>query len=198
MLGYSFLLSCASSEVASGNKEITMSYSRLQILDLDQMSELMQQKVKEFKKTNAVEPLQQGLEICLSRPDEDGMLEKVISIIKNPLDDNAAWESSVEALVEKSISNLKNKGVHPSDQVTSGVMLENILSEFKPLFMRQYESPGFETRIIEQIAKADIEYSKAALSERKLNLMRSNSSPSAVAQRLVEIRTESLKHKSKK
>ena len=193
-----FLVSCASSDEVVGAKEAEMSYSQLKLLDLDQMTELMQQKVKVFKKTNTIEPLQQGLEICLSRPDEDSLVEKIISIVKNPLDDKSAWEASIDDLVDRSIANLKVKGVHPSDQVTSGVVLENIISEFKPDFIKQYESPGFEGRVIERIADADIEFSKSALSERKLNLMRGTSSPSRIASRLIEIRAEALKKKSKK
>ena len=197
--GTLFLISCASSETNTGKKEIEMSYSRVQLLDLDQMSELMQQKVKQFKSSNSIEPLQDGLKICLSRPDEDGQLEKVITIVKNPLEDNDSWESTIEDLVSKSISMLKNKNVYPSDQVTSAVILENIIAEFKPSFFKQYVSPGFETRIIERIAKADIEFSKAAQSERKLNLMRSTSNPSAIAQLLIENKTEAVKkNKSKK
>ena len=197
-MGSVFLISCASSNVTTGTKEIEMSYSRVQLLDLDQMSELMQQKVKLFKSSNSLQPLQQGLEICLSRPDEDGLLDKVISIVKNPLDDNDAWESSIEELVNKSIGMLKNNGVHPTDQVTSAVILENIIAEFKPSFFKQYQSPGFETRIIERIASADIEFSKAAQSERKLNLMRSTSSPSAIAQRLIENKTDTVKKNKSK
>ena len=194
----SILISCASSTVATGAKEIELSYSRLQLMDLDQMSDLMQQKVRQFKSTNSLEPLQEGLQACLSRPDEDGLLEKVISIIKNPLEDNDAWESTIEEIVTNSIRLLKSEGAQPSDQVTSAVVLENIIAEFKPSFFKQYLSPAFETRIIERIATAEIEFSKAALSERKLNLMRSTSTPSAIAQRLIEIKIADMKKKSKK
>ena len=194
----SILISCASSNVATGAKEIELSYSRLQIMDLDQMSDMMQQKVRQFKSTNSLGPLQEGLQICLSRPDEDGLLEKVISIIKNPLEDNDAWESTIEEIVTNSIRLLKLESAHPSDQVTSAVVLENIIAEFKPSFFKQYLSPAFETRIIERIATAEIEFSKAALSERKLNLMRSTSPPSAIAQKLIEIKITDMKKKSKK
>lgn len=192
------LISCASSNTATESKEIEMSYSRLQIMDLDQMSDLMQQKVRQFKSSNSIEPLQDGLKICLSRPDDDGQLEKVITIVKNPLEDNDAWESAIEEIVTGSIRLLKSEVANPSDQVTSAVILENIIAEFKPSFFKQYLSPAFETRIIERIAAAEIEFSKAALSERKLNLMRSSSTPSAIAQRMIEIKTTDMKKKSKK
>lgn len=193
-----FLVSCASSDTVTADREISFSYSKLKLWDLDQMSELLQQKVKQFKKTNTLLPLEQGLEICLSRPDEDSLVEKTISIIKNPLDDNNAWESTVETLVDKSINRIKSNGVHPSDQVTAGVVLENIISEFKPDFSKQYESPGFETRIIERIAAAELEFSRAAAKERKLNLMRTSLSPSGIAERLIEQRNEFLAQKLKK
>src|SRR3989338_10556957 len=171
-----FLAGCVSGIRPTGERQTEMSYSRLKLMDLDEMTEILQEKVRVYKRTNSSEPLQEGLEICLSRPDEDSLVEKTLSIVKNPLDDIDEWESSINALVDKSIANLKTDGVHPSDQVTSGVVLENIIAEFKPDLMKQYESPGFEARIVERIAGADVEYSKAAISERKLNLMRGSSS----------------------
>src|SRR3990167_7177622 len=139
-----FLAGCVSGIRPTGERQTEMSYSRLKLMDLDEMTEILQEKVRVYKRTNSSEPLQEGLEICLSRPDEDSLVEKTLSIVKNPLDDIDEWESSINALVDKSIANLKTDGVHPSDQVTSGVVLENIIAEFKPDLIKQYESPGFE------------------------------------------------------
>ncbi len=190
-----FLISCASSGGNSRSQEIEISYRKLKLLDLDQMTEMLQQKVNAFKKTNSLEPLQEGLEICLSRPDEDGLVEKTISLIKNPLDDNDAWQSAVDSLVEKSIRIMKSSDSHSSDQLTASFILENLIAEMKPEFVKQYRTTGFETRVIERIAKAEIEFSKTAVQERNLSLMRGTAGPSRVAQQLLNQKGESIKNK---
>ena len=162
------------------------------------MTNILQKKNQEYKRTDNPEALQQGLEICLSRPDEDGSVEKTISIVRGPLEDAELWEGSVDNLVDKTIASLKNKDAHSSDQVTAGVVLENILSEFKPAFTKQYQSPGFETKIVEKIAGADIEMTRSAISERKLTLMRGSASPSTLAQKLLDYRKEFLKIEARK
>ncbi|MBC7464790.1 MAG: hypothetical protein H7256_02260 [Bdellovibrio sp.] len=188
-----FVSSCASSGSAKEKPQLSYPYSRLKVMDLDQMTDIMYEKAKEFKKTDEPKPLQDGLLICLSRPNEDGQIQKVISIVRTPMEDNDLWESSVESLVDRAIAILKNKNSNAADQVTYGVVLENIVSEFKPAFVKQYKSPGFESKMIEKIAEADIELSAAAVSERKLNLMRGNVSPSLFANKLIERREEVLK-----
>ena len=192
-----FLISCASSDGANHSAEIQMSYKKLKLLDLDQMTEIMQQKVKAAKTSNSLQPLVDGLEIFLSRPDEDGLVEKTISLIKNPLDDNNAWEPTVDALVDKSITIMTSKDSNPTDQLTAAFILENLIAEIKPEFTKQYQSSGFETRTIERIAKAEIEFSAAAVQERNLSLMRDTAGPSKVAQQVLLQRAEILKAKPK-
>ena len=192
-----FLISCASSNGTTRSAEIQMSYQKLKLLDLDQMTEIIQQNVKAAKNTNSLQPLEEGLEICLSRPDEDGLVEKTISLIKNPLDDNNAWEPTVDALVDKSIAIMTSKDSNPTDQLTAGFILENLIAELKPEFTKQYESAGFETRTIERIAKAEIEFSAAAVQERNLSLMRGTAGPSKVAQQILMYRSDVLKAKPK-
>lgn len=188
-----FVSGCASSETVKEKPQLAYPYSRLKVMDLDQMTDIMYQQAKAFKKTDDPKVLQDGLLICLSRPNEDGQIEKVLSIVRTPMEDNDVWESSVESLVDTAITTMKNKTSNAADQVTYGIVLENIVSEFKPVFVKQYKSPGFETKIIEKIAEADIELSQAAISERKLNLMRGNISPSLFAKKMIERRDEVLK-----
>lgn len=188
-----FLSGCATSSGTKEKAQLTMPYSQLKVMDLDEMSEIMYQKSKEYKKTDNVSALQDGLLICLSRPNEDGLIEKIISIIRTPMEDNGVWNSSVESLVDTAIGSLKNENGNATDQVTYGIVLENIVSEFKPLYVKQYKSPGFETKIIEKIADADIEFTPQAVAERKLNLMRGHTSPSLFAKKLVERKEDVLK-----
>ena len=107
-------------------------------------------------------------------------------------------KSELDELVEKSIAGMKDDSVSASDQVTYGVILENIISQFKPDFIKQYKSPGFESRIIEKIANADVEFSRAAAAERKLSLMKGNLSPSLIARKLMDRREDFLKKEEEK
>ncbi len=167
-------------------------------MDLDEMSNLMLGYAKEFKKTDDARNLQEGLLICLSRPDEDSGVEKVISTVRNPLEDHDLWESSVQELIDQSVAVIKDPTQSSGDQVTFSVVLENLISELRPEFIKQYNSPGFETRMIEKIAAADVELTDPARAERKLNLMKGSFSASQVAQRLIDKRDEALKNAKKK
>lgn len=193
------LTSCASNSVSTDTPQLAYTSTRLKVMDLEEMTDLLQGKAKEFKKTDNSQFLKDGLLICLSRPDEDSVIEKVMSSVKTPLEDHGLWESAVEELVDNAISSIKNETANGADQVTYSVALENLISEFKPQFVKQYKSPGFEARIIEKIAAADLSFTSQAKAERGLNLMRSSLSPSMIAKRLVEHRNEFLeKEKDKK
>lgn len=189
----SIFTSCASSEKVKEKSSVVMPYSQLKIMDLDQMSDIMYLKANQYKQSDDPKALQDGLLICLSRPNEDGLIEKIISIVKTPLEDNNLWESSIEGIVETGIATFKNSQASAVDQVTYGVALENIVSEFKPAFVKQYQSPGFETKIIQRIADADLEFSSQAITERKLNMMKGHVSPSVYAKKLVEKKQTVLK-----
>ncbi len=194
----SFLFtSCQSTPEVAQSNELIYTAGRLKIMDLDQMTDIMHAKVREFKRSDNSQALKDALLIAFSRPDEDSGLEKIISIVQTPLDDNDLWEGAMDEMVDRSIAGVKNDGLTAADQVTYGNVLENVIAQMKPDFVKQYKSPGFESRTIEKIAAADLEFSKAAAAERKLNLMKGNLSPSLVAQKLIERREEAVK-KSKK
>lgn len=177
--------------------QMKYTYKNLKLHDLDQMMDLMYEKTKEYKTTDQIQKLKEGALIAFSRPDEDRTLDKVISIVKNPLEDSGEWENTVEAMVQQTISKLNNEKEDPSYQATAGVVLENLIADMKPLFIKQYRSGGFETDMIEKIADSNVKYSKATQSDRKLNLMRTNSSPSEIAARLIAIKNENLKQEKK-
>lgn len=201
ILGLSVLLiltSCASSSVSKEESQLSYTSTRLKVMDLEEMTELLQGKAREFKKSDNLQALKDGLLICLSRPDEDSVIEKVISSVKTPLEDNGLWETAVEDLVEKGIASIKNENGNGADQATYSMALENLIAEFKPAFINQYKSPGFEALIIEKIASAELNYTRQAHAERELNLMRSNLSPSAIAKKLVDRRNEFLENEKKK
>ncbi len=187
------LVSCKSAPVATQNTELPYTASRLRVMDLDEMSALMESKAREFKRTGNPQSLKDGLFIAFGRPDEDSALEKILSTIRTPLEDHELWEPSIEEMVDRALAGVKEESISPAEQVTYGVILENVISEFKPTFVKQYKSPGFETRMIEKIASAEVEYSRAAVTERKLNMMKGILSPSLIAQRLIDRRRTVLK-----
>jgi hypothetical protein len=206
ILCFLFLTACetATTKSAAHNPDKTFepiemiyTYKNLKLNDLDQMMDLMFAKTNEFKKTEQIQKLKEGALIAYSRPDEDRTLDKVISLIKNPLEDNNEWENTIEALIQQSVVRLNDEKGDPVIQVTSGVVLDNIISDLKPLFLKQYKSGGFETEMMEKIGDSHVMYSKSAKSERKLNLMRVNSSPSEIANRLLQQKEEFLKAEKK-
>lgn len=176
---------------------ITHTYKQLKIIELDQMMEMMFEKSEEAKQTDDVQKLREGAQIAYSRPNEDRMIDKIISVVKNPLEDKDEWESTLKSIVHQNIFRMTDKSLKPVEQVTAGVILENVIADLKPDFVKQYETGGFETSIIEKIAKTDVAYSKEALQERRLNLMRSMMTPQEIAQKLIEIREKAVKNKKK-
>jgi hypothetical protein len=165
-----------------------MSYKSLATLDLDQMNDLVQVKLNEYSKQNNLKSLREASMIVLARPDDDGMVEKILSSVRNPLEEEGQWQPTVEALVRQAIETLQSAQASQTDQVTSGVILENLIAEFKPLYIKQYQIGGFETNIINYIADSNVSYSKGASKERSLYLMRNNLNPSQIAKKIVKAR----------
>lgn len=174
------------------------SYKSLKILDLDEMTELLYMKADDYKNNNRLQALREGVLIAFSRPNEDVILDKIISVVRSPLEDIGEWESTMEQMVGQSVQVIKNDKATASQQVTASVVLENVLSEFKPAFVKQYQSSGFETSIIERIAASDLKFSKQAIQEKKLNQMKSGLTPSQLAQKLVDIKNKKLEEQKKK
>lgn len=192
------LLGCASKPPTQVREsQFFYTYSKLQLLDLDQMNEVIQGKLENYKSTDNAEFLLDAIKICFSRPDGDSLVEKLIDKIRFSTDSGENWEKAVETLTLRAIDELKIQTAAPVDQVTYLILLDNLISEFKPEFIRQYQRPGFETRLIEKIAAAKIEVSPLAVSEIRLNLMTSVSSPSHLAQFLINEKNIKLKAKPK-
>ncbi|WP_413288745.1 hypothetical protein [Bdellovibrio sp. HCB337] len=153
-------------------------YSQLTLKDLDQMNEMAQKKLKEFKKDGSVENLKEAVQAIYSRPNDDGMVEKVISPLRTELDEHELWETTMDGLVQEAIGALKNpKAFKPVVQNTYAIFLENVIADFKPFA----ERPGHERKVIQTIRDAKIELSKEAINERKLRTMSNHKSPSEIA-----------------
>lgn len=159
-------------------------YSQLALKDLDQMNKLVEDKVKEAKKSSSGKhvPLKEALQAVYSRPNEDEMIEKVVSSLRSNLDELESWEKSISQLTDEAINALKNpRAFKPVVQVTYVIFLENLLAELKPYL----KAEGFERKMAERIRDAKIEVSKEAVGERKLRMMKDTVSPSDIAAKVL-------------
>lgn len=163
---------------------LLMTYKQLTLKDVDQMHALVTGKIKESKKSKdgKVVPLKECLQAIYSRPNSDGMINKIIAPIRSELEAVDALDRVYKELVDEAVNALKHpNNFKPDAQVTYLIFLENIVSDFKPMAGNE----GFEKQILEKIQKAKIEVSKKAQNERKLNQMQNNLSPSELAEQIL-------------
>lgn len=165
------------------NEKLKYTYDQLAVKDLDQLNAMALEQLRISKSLETdPEPLRSAVVFIFSRPNEDGALEKVLSVIKSPLDDQDLWNPTLEELAAKSIHSLKDpQGLSGKEQVTYSIILMNIMSELKP----DLKKKGFELELVKQIANSNIKLSKECRAEISLGQMRNQMSPSAVAQQLV-------------
>lgn len=125
-----------------------------------------------------IAPLKEGLLIVYSRPNQDGMIEKVVGPLRTEVDEQEAWDKTMGALVDEAVAALKDpKEMKATDQVTFAIFLENVITEFKP----RAKEEGFERSLLMKIAEANIEMSREAKNERLSRTMKEQSSPSRLA-----------------
>lgn len=163
---------------------LLFNYSQLALKDLDQMTKLVSDKVRESKKagSGAIVPLKEALQAVYARPNEDEMIEKVVSPLRTQLDNHEAWEKALSQLTDEAINALKNpKAFKPVVQVTYQIFLENLLSEIRPLLKQN----GFERALAVRIRDAKIEITSGAKNEREMRSMKGASSPSAIAEKVL-------------
>lgn len=153
------------------------------------MSDLVNDKVKEARKTESgkMVPLKEALQAVYSRPNEDDMIDKIIAPLRTNLDELEAWEKTLSQLTDEAINALKNpRTFKPIVQVTYVIFLENLMTEIKPYMKKQ----GFERKIVERVRDAKIEISKEAFNELKVRTMKTLTSPSAMAEKILTQNTE--------
>lgn len=176
---------------ATANAGLLFNYSQLALKDLDQMAKLIQTKIAESRKAGGdkVIPIKEALQAVYTRPNEDFMIEKVITPLKNELEEHDAWESTIEALVKEAAGALNNpKAFKPVVQASYLIFLENLLAEMRPK-----AADTFENKVITQIRDYKIKLSKEAENERRLRMMKGSSSPSEVAAQILKDLEEAKK-----
>lgn len=164
---------------------LLFNYTQLMTKELDQMNQLVMDKIAESRKTEGgkVVPLREALQAVYSRPDRDGLIDKVVGNLRSELDEHEAWEETLNKLTVEALNALRNpKAFNPKVQVTYQIFLENLISELKPLIQ-----PGsFERGLVEKIRDAQIKLSSQASAERQLRMMKDVQSPSELAAELLK------------
>lgn len=179
------VLGCASSPSHDGGTPVerpaTLTYHQLALMDLDEMVVLVKGKIAESRSgsTDAMTPLKEGVRLVYTRPDEDGMIDKVISPLRNEIEEHDDWENVVSGLVDESLAVMRNpEGVTGADQVGHILFLQNMIGSEKS---RARRGDPKIVPIFERIRDADIQMTKSMKNERKLRMMKDTTSPSKMA-----------------
>lgn len=154
-------------------------YSRMALKDLDEMNNLVQSKIRESRssKGDKIRPLREAMQAVYSRPNSDFMIDKVVSPLRNELDEHDARDAAVKSLVQEAVQGLqKPEKMKPAAQVTYAVMLENFIAEMKPSVDEKFANAQLVF-----IRDANIKITEKANRERRLGIMRPGRSPSELA-----------------
>lgn len=157
--------------------------AQLQLKNLDEMVGLVKLRVRRAQSgtDDKVAALREALRIVYARSNEDFLTEKLISEVKPILEEEEAWQSSIEDLAFESAARLnKPEGLKPAVQLTYIIILENLLADLKPQV-----GESWVRTLVERIRDAEIVVTKEARSERELNMMKAVINPADIAAKIV-------------
>ncbi|MGE0761975.1 MAG: hypothetical protein AB7N80_01725 [Bdellovibrionales bacterium] len=170
-------------------------YSELQIKDYDEMLALVKTRVKKATKLfranqdedtppdqQGVEELREALHLILSRPNQDNMLAKLLPDVRKEMANVNAFEDNMASLVSEAIDGLNNDKIPTVHRSTYLIVLENILSEFKP----EVRDKEDLRQLFEKIRDAKLKIPKEVTKDLKLRSMLSTESPSERAKRILD------------
>lgn len=165
-----------------------INYSTLQMRNLDEMRTEVRAKldearafVEEDSTEEALTALQEATTLIFSRPNGDNMVGTLFQDVRPRLIDLEAYESSIEKLANQAIAKLKDEKEKPSTRATQLVLLENLLSEFKPEIKRNEKIKA----IVIKIRDAQLVVPKAANNDFRLKGLTPRRSPSDIAKDLI-------------
>lgn len=171
--------------ISSARAGLLFTYNQLTTKDLEQMNQLVRNKIKESKTAGSgqVVPLKEALQAVYSRPNQDNVIEKVMPALKAALDHDDESERVYKELIDEALNALTHtKNFKKEVQVTYSIFLENIISEFKP----DLKKDSFEEKMIRKIAEKNIQLTKDAINDRRLRLMSESPSPSQIASKIIQ------------
>ncbi len=191
------LMLAISLSVSFSNAGLLYTYNQLVLKDLDEVNNLINQKVKESHKASSGQsvPLKEALQAVVSRPNEDGTLSKVLPTLRSELDRLDMYEKVMNQLIDEAIFALRHpKNFNKQAQITYALFLNNLILEVKNLAL----DDGPEKMWIEKIAKSEVEVSTDALKEIKSKLMKEVPSPAKTAQSALDENQKIKEEKQKK
>ncbi|HPI39994.1 MAG TPA: hypothetical protein PLJ21_04270, partial [Pseudobdellovibrionaceae bacterium] len=155
-------------------------YQELTMKDVEQMNQVIEGRIQESKKTKygKIVPLKEGFQAVFSRPDHDGVIDKVITSLRSEIENLKGWEKTVTELTNEALNVLSNpRAFQPKVQVTYVVYLTNIINYFKT----DLDTESFGKKIIVKISEKNIELTSSAKKELQLTAMKELVSPSELA-----------------
>ena len=172
-------------------------YNELEIKDYDEMLSQVHTYIREAKQLAiknqeqgddetgdqmAIDTLSKALTFVLSRPDKDNMISKLMPEIRKELMNYNAYETTLNLIVTDAITAIGIKKLPVSYRATSVFVLENMMSQLKPLIKtnKAYRD------IVEKIKSAKIELTNDIVNNRKLVGMFNSASPSSTAEKLLK------------
>lgn len=180
-----YLFENAANKEFNTKLNIIMGARQLKTIDLDQMNEKISEYFSAYRRSQDSSFLYGALVLTFSRPDEDSSRDKVLAQIRGPIDENGEWKSSLVKMSMQSIYTINDDSATAQEQMTAGIILENILEELQPDLRRQVSTGGFESNLVYSIAESEMTYSEKANNERKLALMNIVAAPNKIAQRIL-------------
>jgi hypothetical protein len=185
LMAVALITACSSAPIKREKSQLLYTPAQLRLMEVDEMSTLVGDRVREYKKTHNEKFAEEALIIALSRPDSDNILDRELQTIENSFELGQDWEKAVTRVVDRAGDAIKSKTCSVQDEASYTIVLENVLSQFRAQFNKLEENTDFELATIKKIADMDLEVSEAAAREAKLNAMSTLVSPSEIARKLL-------------
>jgi hypothetical protein len=130
----------------------------------------------------ATQKLRLAFKTILSRPNGDNMVSQLIPMVKGRLRDLNAYEDTLYGLADEAIYALTKGKEKPAQKATNLIVLENIISEFRP----EVENNKEIKRVFEKIRDSKIKVPKKVINDLRLRGMyKPKSSPSLLAEKII-------------
>ena len=167
-------------------------YSVLQMKDVEEISNLVHQRIRESKmailraqskgrgeegRQQAVHILRRTLLTVLSRPNKDNVVAKVITPLRRELNNYNGYIQTIDDLIDISVNGLGDKSKNIQFRATYIVVLENIMAELQP----QIKTNKSIQSLYEKIYKKKIKIPRDVAADRLVRSMLTSTSPSKTA-----------------
>lgn len=195
-----FLLSVVVSGNAFGGLYV---YSDLTLKNYEEMNKMVQEKVDEalsvvqreededlpvpqaaardaIADQKASEILRDALQLILSRPDKDNMVEKLIPDVRRQLKNINSYDYTLESIAGEAINALKGDSSSTKYKVTYLFVLENLMAELQP----EIDTSSLSQKIFQKIRDAKINITSEVQKARRRRMFR-QFSPSEVAEKVL-------------